>query len=89
MSIVSFIVLFAVVWFMTLMIALPIGLRTQGEENDTVKGTPASAPSNLRLGRKMLIVTLIALPVWLGLSAIIEYDVVTVADFDWRGVLSR
>ncbi|MEX0970981.1 MAG: DUF1467 family protein [Paracoccaceae bacterium] len=89
MSIVSFIVLFAVIWFMTLMIMLPIGLRTQGEENDTVRGTPSSAPSNLRMGRKLAIVTLIAVPIWLGLSAIIEYDVVTVADLDWRGVLSR
>lgn len=89
MSITSAIVMFAVIWFMTLLIALPIGLRTQGDENDVVKGTPESAPANLNMKRKMLMVTLITIPLWVALFLIIESGVISVEDLDWRGVLSR
>lgn len=89
MTITSIFVLFAVIWFMTLLIALPIGLRTQGDVDDVVEGTPQSAPANLNMRRKMLIVTLITLPLWIGLCLIIQFEVISVADFDFRGVLSR
>jgi predicted secreted protein len=89
MTITSILVLFAVIWFMTLLIALPIGLRTQGDVDDVVEGTPQSAPANLNMRRKMLIVTLITLPLWIGLCLIIQFEVISVADFDFRGVLSR
>jgi len=89
MTITSILVLFAVIWFMTLLIALPIGLRTQGDMDDVVEGTPQSAPANLNMRRKMLIVTLITLPLWIGLCLIIQFEVISVADFDFRGVLSR
>ena len=89
MTITSILVLFAVIWFMTLLIALPIGLRTQGDMDDVVEGTPQSAPANVNMRRKMLIVTLITLPLWIGLCLIIQFEVISVADFDFRGVLSR
>jgi predicted secreted protein len=89
MTITSILVLFAVIWFMTLLIALPIGLRTQGDVDDVVEGTPQSAPANVNMRRKMLIVTLITLPLWIGLCLIIQFEVISVADFDFRGVLSR
>lgn len=89
MTITSIFVLFAVIWFMTLLITLPIGLRTQGDENNVVEGTPQSAPANLNMRRKLWVVTLITLPLWIGLCLIIEFDVISVADFDFRGVLSR
>ena len=82
MAITSAIVLYAVIWFMTLLIALPIGLRTQGDENDVVPGTPESAPANLRLGRKVIWVTAITTLLWAPLVALIQFGGLTIQDID-------
>jgi predicted secreted protein len=37
-----------IVWWMTLFAVLPIGLRTQAEDNDIVLGTVPSAPTRFR-----------------------------------------
>ena len=88
MSITSAIVLFAVTWFLTMFVVLPIRLRTQGDEDDIVEGTHAGAPADFRLGRTMLIVTIITVVLW-GLEfAIITSGVISVRDFDWFGRMS-
>ncbi len=83
MAITSAIVLYAVIWFMTLLIALPIGLRTQGDENDVVPGTPESAPANLRMGRKLIWVTVITTLIWAPLTALILSGLLTIEDIDF------
>ena len=45
MTITGAIVLYAVCWFMTLFVVLPIGVQSQEEAGDVVPGTPASAPT--------------------------------------------
>ncbi len=88
MSITSAIVLFAVTWFLTMFVVLPIRLRTQGDEDDIVEGTHAGAPADFRLGRTMLIVTIITVVLW-GLEfAVITSGVISVRDFDWFGRMS-
>lgn len=82
MAITSAIVLFAVIWFMTLFIVLPIVTRTQEEDGDIVEGTHASAPSNFKPGRTARIVTYITIPIWIVLSTIIIMGWITVDDFD-------
>ena len=52
--------LYFIVWWLTLFIVLPIGVRTQGEDDDVVPGTPESAPSSIRIGRILLINTVVA-----------------------------
>ncbi|TCU17333.1 DUF1467 family protein [Rhizobium sullae] len=37
-----------IVWWITLFAVLPIGLRTQAEDNDVVLGTVPSAPTRFR-----------------------------------------
>ena len=61
MNVVSALVLFAVIWFVALLVALPIGVRTQGEAGEVVPGTPASAPVDAMIRRKMLWVTVVSL----------------------------
>lgn len=85
MAVTSAIVLFAVIWFMTLLVALPIGLRTQGDEKDVVPGTPESAPANLRLGRKMILVTIVSFIIWLPIVLTILSGAFTIADIDLFG----
>jgi predicted secreted protein len=85
MSIVSAIVLYAVIWFLTLFVALPVGLRTQGDENEIVPGTHAGAPANLRMKRKAVWVTVIAFAIWLVVAGIILSGWISVRDIDWFG----
>ena len=85
MTITAAIVLFAVIWFLTLFVALPIGLRTQGEEGDVTPGTPSSAPANPRMRRKFLWVTLITLAIWLPLCAFLIWGGISVRDIDVWG----
>ncbi|SDJ59506.1 DUF1467 family protein [Aliiruegeria lutimaris] len=82
MAITSAIVLLAVIWFMVFFIVLPLRLKTQGEAGEVVPGTPASAPTNPQLKRKAQVVTIIALPLWAIVCAIILTGTITVDDFD-------
>jgi predicted secreted protein len=82
MSIVSAIVLFAVIWFMVLFIVLPIRLETQGDRGEIVPGTQAGAPANLSMKRKALVTTGISVVLWVLISAVILSGAITVRDID-------
>ena len=47
MSIASAVVLFAVIWFLVFLTALPIRLRTQGDVGKVLEGTSAGAPERI------------------------------------------
>ena len=85
MTISAALVLFAVIWFMGLFIALPIGLRTQGDEDEIVPGTHASSPVNARLGRKVKWVTLVTILLWIPTCLIIMSGIITVDMIDFYG----
>jgi len=76
-------VLFAVIWFMILFIVLPLGLRTQGDEGVKVPGTHDGAPVNLDMKRKVRIVTMWAVPLWIVVAGVILSGVISVRDLDW------
>jgi predicted secreted protein len=84
-TITAALVLFAVIWFIALLVALPIRVTTQGEAGEVVPGTPASAPVDPMLRRKMLWVTVVTFAIWLPLCALILWGGLTVRDIDiWR-----
>ncbi len=83
MTITGAIVLLAVIWFLTLYMALPIGMRSQADAGEVEPGTPASAPSDFRVGRKLLWVTAITVPVWLAIVLFIAYGPMRLGDFDF------
>jgi predicted secreted protein len=56
----TFLAIYFVVWWIVLFAVLPWGMRTQEEEGEVTLGTPASAPANLRLGRKAIWTTIVA-----------------------------
>ena len=82
MSVTGAIVLFAVIWFLTLLVLLPVGIRTQEEAGDVTPGTPSSAPEDPMIGRKLLWTTGITLALWLPLCALILWGGLTVRDID-------
>ncbi|MEM9010221.1 MAG: DUF1467 family protein [Pseudomonadota bacterium] len=85
MTITAAIVLYAVIWFMGLFIALPLRMKSQAEAGRVVPGTPASAPDNPRLRAKILWVTLIGTVVWAVICGVIVSGLLTVEDLDFYG----
>jgi predicted secreted protein len=60
MSLALSLALFFVIWWITLFVVLPFGVRTQEEAGSVVPGTPPSAPANFRLARVFAINTVVA-----------------------------
>ncbi|RVT85858.1 DUF1467 family protein [Rhodobacteraceae bacterium CCMM004] len=83
MGITSALVLFAVIWFMVLFVALPVRLETQGDRGEVVPGTHAGAPANLRMKRKLAWVTAISAVLWVVIAAVILSGWITARDLDW------
>lgn len=76
MQFLSFFAVFFVVWWLTLFIVLPIGMRSQHDEGHVVNGTVASAPAKFKGLRVVLLTTVIAMVIcgiWTGLS--LYYDI--------------
>ncbi|WP_417205525.1 DUF1467 family protein [Antarctobacter sp.] len=82
MGITSGIVLYAVIWFMTFLVAIPIRLKTQGDVGEVVPGTHAGSPEVHNLKRKAWITTAIAAVIWAVVASIIIFEVITVRDID-------
>lgn len=83
MSVISAIVLFWMIWFLTLLVALPIGLETQGEAGNVVPGTPSSAPAEPMIRKKMIWVTVATIVIWAAVCAVILWGGITVRDLDF------
>lgn len=87
MTVTSVIVIFAAIWFIALLVALPIGLQTQSEAGEIVPGTPGSAPVDAMIRKKFLWATVVALAISVPLCATIIWSGVTVRDFDFWHVM--
>ena len=85
MSITAALVMFAVCWFMTFFVVLPLRFKSQSDEGVVVPGTPKSAPSGFVVKRKAWITTIAATIIWIILCSIILSGVITVRDFDFMG----
>ncbi|MCB2111350.1 DUF1467 family protein [Albidovulum sp.] len=88
MNLTGGIVLFAVLWFLALFVALQIGVRSQDDDGAWVPGTPKSAPANFNFRRKALIATVAAAVLWSVIATVILGGYVTLADIDWFGHLT-
>ena len=83
MSVTGGIVAFAVIWFVCLLLILPRGLTTQAEAGEVEPGTPEGAPSAFHFGRKALWTTLVTIVLWAVFFAILEFELLTMKDFDF------
>jgi predicted secreted protein len=80
MSITSGIVLYAVLWFLAMLMLLPIGVKSQADVGEVEPGTPAGAPDQPMIGRKMIWATAVSAALWALLYWIIVGGVITRAD---------
>ena len=83
MPITSALVLFAVIWFLTLFIVLPLRLQTQGDVGKIEPGTHAGSPENPQMKKRFLVTTVFAAFVWGIVGGSIVSGIFTVRDFDW------
>ena len=80
MGVMSGLVLFAVIWFMTFFVVLPFRIKTQGDLGETLPGTHAGAPEHHHLRPKALITTVIAVLLWGIIAGIILSGAISVDD---------
>ena len=85
MSVTSAFVLFAVIWFLTFLIVIPFRVKTQGDLGVVLKGTQAGAPEVHDLRRKAIITTGLSLILWLLITILIVFEIVTIEDIDFFG----
>ena len=85
MAITSILVVFAVLWFLTLFVVLPIGEVSQEEDGHVVPGTPAGAPAEPRMKRKLLITTVIAAILTVIVCTVIISGIITIDMIDFSG----
>lgn len=82
MGITSGLVLYAVIWFMTFLVVIPIRLQTQGDVGEVVPGTHAGSPEVHNLKRKAWITTLVSAVLWAVIAGVILSEAITVRDID-------
>jgi predicted secreted protein len=82
MGVVTGLVLYAIIWFLTLLVVLQTGVTSQDEAGERVRGTHGSAPENPQLGRRFLITSGVAFCVWAVIAAVIVTGAVTIEDID-------
>lgn len=83
MTVTGAIVLYAVIWFMTLLTIFPIGYVSQEDAGEVEPGTPPGSPSGPMVKRKMLQATVITTALWVILCAIIMFSGLTMDSIDW------
>jgi predicted secreted protein len=86
MTISAAIVLFAVIWFMTLFIVLPIKLKSQQDAGDIVEGTHASAPSDPQLKKRAIWVSIIAVIIWAPVVYAISTGLLSLETISYGGI---
>ena len=69
MSVGGMIAVYFVVWWTVLFITLPFGVRSQIEDDSVIPGSEPGAPAQPLLRKKMLITTIVSIPlvglIWL------------------------
>lgn len=82
MGVVTGLVLYAIIWFMTLLVALQVRITSQNEAGTRVAGTPGSAPENPRIKTRVIWTSIIAAVIWAVIASIILFELITLDDID-------
>lgn len=74
MDAVTGIATFMIIWWLSLFLVLPIGIKSQLEAGKVVSGSERGAPAKPQILKKMLAATLVALAIWLILFVFIALN---------------
>jgi predicted secreted protein len=64
MPVATSLAIFFLIWWVVLFAVLPWGIRSQHESENMVAGTDPGAPDSVRIGRKLLWTTLVAIAIY-------------------------
>jgi predicted secreted protein len=73
MSFLTVAAIFFILWWTVLFMVLPLGYRSQQDEGEVAAGTVASAPSQFRGGRVLLLTTAISVLLYGGYYLLSQY----------------
>ena len=82
MGIVTGLVLYAIIWFLTLLVALQVRVTSQDEAGERVPGTHGSAPENPQLRARVIWTSVVAFAIWAVLAVILIFELITLEDID-------
>lgn len=63
----TYVAIYAIVWWVCLFMVLPFGVRNQVDAGEIVPGSEPGAPVNPRWGQRVLITTVVSVPVTVAL----------------------
>ncbi|MFY9761245.1 MAG: DUF1467 family protein [Xanthobacteraceae bacterium] len=75
---------FFLIWWVSLFAVLPWGVRSQHEGGEMAPGTDPGAPTNFRLGQKLLWTTAVAVVIYAGCYLVYSQHLVTLSDLMGR-----
>ena len=76
----SAIVLYCSIWAVVFFMVLPLGIVSQQEAGEVEPGTPASAPTEAMIARKILITSAVATALFAAAWSVIHFHLFTLAD---------
>ncbi len=72
------IVIYFVVWWISLFLVLPLWVKPQIEENAVIPGTATSAPVSAMMLKKLLLTTLLSATIFLTFYLLLSYDLLSI-----------
>lgn len=77
------VVVYFVVWWITLFAILPLGVRSQVEAGEVVPGSDTGAPARPDLVRKVVLTTIVSAIIFVGLAAIVRFNLLPLEKFNF------
>ncbi len=72
-----------IIWWLTLFLVLPFGVKTQEEDGNVVPGSVESAPAVPHILKKALITTIIAAIIFAIVYSVYTYNLISMDDIPY------
>lgn len=76
MDIFTAIATFVIFWWISLFLTFPIGVTTQAETGEIVKGSAKSAPSSIDWKKKLFVASIVAAVLWVTFFVLILLNII-------------
>ena len=76
MSITTALAIYFITWWIVLFAVLPWGVRSQSEAGEVVPGSDPGAPARHRVGRTLMLTTIVATVIFGLMSAAYEFGII-------------
>ena len=83
MTLFTAVVIFILVWWVTLFTVLPLGVRGQAEDGNITRGTEPGAPVDSQMKRKVILTTIISLIAWAIICGVIISGVIDLKNYSF------